>query len=338
MVDIIKIFIAQMITKMKTLISSVLLICFTSSPLKADENLDIKYPLSSEKFSCKASAAITYWAPYSNGLNILVSRGSSNQSGQVFTPKFTARPGFIVLIGGSTFYDNLDVSLSYTWFSNPTTTRNYQFNSNLFYFSPFLDNSTYFTTLKSQYENDFQIIKGLVERNITSNDSYLARIRGGGIAAWDFQRVNFYGLSKEDENLQESNSLSQNWYGGGPYISADAAWNFIQNLYFFTNAGSALLLSSHKARKRIYELNLTSSNQRIISNTKTNFINIEPMIDIAFGIRGSFFLNDWIVTIEAAWMQQTYFFHNLFPPKDSPMGVLANYSMQGLTATLIMDF
>ncbi|MCH9811562.1 hypothetical protein K0U07_02220 [bacterium] len=296
------------------------------------------YPLSTNQFPYKAAASFTYWSPYSEGLNILTTKGNATFEGDIYSLPNTPMPGFKAMIGATTYSKLLDVTLQYAWFSNPKTTKGYGLALTTNYSSPFLEESEYFSTLDSYYENYFNKLLFLFEKNISQKDIFILRFKAGGIAAWDFQEIYFAGYSKSDPDMQERSTFTQNWYGGGPYLGGEASWTIKRNFSLFTEGGASLLLSHHSATQYMIERDQYNEDDRIITNRKIIGMALQPMVDINLGVRKSFYLKDLITTIGISWELQTYFFHNHFLPYYSPTGHYGNYSMQGLNISLDLDF
>jgi hypothetical protein len=321
-------------------IFSILFCCFSLKVFAMAEGAGrgyIPYPLATKNLPCKTSAAYTYWAPYSEGLNIAYSEGTDTIAGDTIQPNLTSRSGFKVLIGGTIDHKNFDVSLEYTWFSNPQKTKAAVLIANIPYKTPF-DDSFILKGISSAFSNQFNRVNGLLEANAYNTETTILRVLSGCIGAWDFQRLTSSSISAVSENNTLENNFSQNWYAAGPYFALSPTFSIVNHLEFFFTGGTAMLLSKQKTTQNQFIFDKNDSTKIPSIYNKFTFFGVDPMIEVNLGIRSDWMLSDWSVALEISWEIQTYFSHNSFLGFYSPVGTMGSYSMQGLTANFIMDF
>lgn len=304
---------------------------------ETDSYKHLPYPLSVKNFPCKASAAYTYWEPYSEGLDIAYYTGSLVEEGDVIGPVLPCRSGFKLLIGGSISHRNIDVLLEYTWFYNPENAHAASLIPGAIYISIF-DPTFTLDAITSNYTNQFNKVCTSAEVNIFHSKTAIIELLGGCTGAWDFQKLTASAGSAEVENTSLESYFSQNWYGVGPYIGLCPILSIVDHLELFLLAGTSLLLSKHEFKQRQY---IWDSNDQVETpsiNYKSTLFSVDPMFDINLGVRSDWMLSNWSIAFEISWQVQTYFNHNVFLDSDSTGGNIGLYSMQGLTANFMMDF
>lgn len=278
-------------------------------------------------------AAVTYWASYTEGLNIAFSEGTEDLKGNTITPRKEAWPGFKVAIGANTFYDNIHAKMCLTWFNNPAPLKENPLIEELVYESPF-DGALEVSSISSKYLNDFTRLDAALYKQISLSNRVFITPWFGALGAWDFENLTFPLTTSEDTS--QYNKFIQNWWGAGPYSGVKTDLYVLKNYGFTASTGASILLCSSRIR---VQQNLTEGEEERGSvNTVTKPWDVEPMVETLLGIFASYPLDEWSIEFVVAWELQTYFSHLSYPKYYSPLGLSGNYSMQGLTATVHLNF
>ncbi|MBS0585007.1 MAG: hypothetical protein JSR76_01745 [Verrucomicrobia bacterium] len=287
-------------------------------------------------------AAYTLWTAREDGLGISLSQIylaslPASLTGSVFYPEWRLRSGFKVGLDCTLAYDGWDIALGYTWFWNK---HNRLISTTSVISSNFLPFSDTFTTSGS-WNNWFNRIDGQLGRSFYVGNYVTLRPFLGLLSAFERQSFtieysnlsSFFALTIEEQNRQK-------WFTIGPYIGAETS--FICNhskeheFSFFLDGGAALGWGHYRTT------NVTTGNETsYISNIHNSYRNIDPMIELAFGIRWQ---NFWLpcydsssFVLQAAFETQTWFGHNQMGIV-STQGTSNNYSMQGLTFKAEVNF
>jgi hypothetical protein len=279
-------------------------------------------------------AAYTYWVPYQEGNNIAFSGNAANaEPGNVIRPNVTGVSGFKVGIGANTMHDGWMVALNYAWFYNPATLQYNSLQTEGGYLPTY--DSTEVDTLspiQSQWKTQFNRIDGQLDRTFYAGHYLTFRPWLGLLGAWETQNLNLVQNANGSTVQTDTVNWEQSWWGIGPYAGTEGAFYFTNEWALYITSGASLLLSNHSLTQ--YEL----QGGGLSYNLKDNFYNVEPMIESMLGLRWDSFWTDWALCIDLAWDMQTYFSHNGFQNYNNPMGVMGNYSMQGLTASVKVSF
>ncbi|MCH9811563.1 hypothetical protein K0U07_02225 [bacterium] len=294
-----------------------------------------QYPGGDESLDFFVGASYTYWVPYQTGMVIGQGRTSSASQGNTAAPSTDGASGFKVMLGANTQHDAWNVQLEYTWFyRSPGFSTNKL--KNTVHFTPTFDELTpRYSSLESRFQNQFNRIDGMVDRSFYAGHYLAFRPWLGLLGAFDYQDLDYNATTTEGTDLRAR--FHQDWWGIGPYAGAEATFYFTNDWGLFISTGASLLLSNHDVRQRLGTWDGTTLSPTIINNSD-NFNNVEPMVEAKLGLRWDSNWTDWALRIDVAWELQTYFNHNGFLPYYSPVGVNGDYSMQGLTVGVRVNF
>lgn len=294
-----------------------------------------QYPSSQDALPFFIGAYYTYWVPYQTGMNLGLGGNNLAQPGNVARPALNGASGFKVSLGSNTGHDAWNVQLNYTWFWYSPGYRANNPKNEVLYIPTFNANNVVYQTLESRFQTQFNRIDGIVDRSFYAGHYLAFRPWLGLLGVWDYQNLD-YNATTEQEQIEKARD-TQNWWGIGPYAGVEATFYFTNDWGLFISSGGSLLLANHDVNiGDFYYTDDTPSST--VRNNKTNFNNVEPMIETSLGLRWDSNWTDWALRIDVAWELQTYFNHNGFLPYYSPVGVLGDYSMQGLTVGLRFNF
>jgi hypothetical protein len=285
-------------------------------------------------------ASYTYWKPYQTAINIAYSPGSLNTVGTIIRPKISAVSGFKVAAGTHTYHDAWNVNVNYTWFTHTpgTSSNNLENNNNINYGSPYfgLPILTY-ADLISKFSVQFNRIDGLVEKNIHLTKRIIFSPWIGLLGAWDNENLNF------DANIliiddKETSKMNQFWWGIGPYTGTKISFFCTKSLALYLSYGTSLLFTEHRLKAKNLLIFSDDNSTESIANYYTDFHNVEPMLESSIGLAWGTKWEKCGLCLHLSWDLQTYFNHSGFLPFFSAVGILGDYSMQGLTAGVQVDF
>ena len=294
-----------------------------------------QYPGGDDSLDFFVGASYTYWVPYQTGMVIGQGRtGAAGNYGNFATPSVEGASGFKVMLGANTQHDAWNVQIEYTWFyRSPGFSANNLKNS-VPYTATFNQTDVLYTELSSKFKNQFNRIDAMVDRSFYAGHYLAFRPWLGLLGAFDYQDLDYNAVAS---GAQQQARFHQDWWGIGPYAGAEATFYFTNEWGLFISSGASLLLSNHDVRMRLGNVEDGTLSPSVI-NTKDNFNGVEPMVEAKLGLRWDSNWTDWALRIDVAWEAQTYFNHNGFLPYYSPTGVQGDYSMQGLTVGVRVNF
>ncbi|MCH9617425.1 MAG: hypothetical protein SP4CHLAM5_07140 [Chlamydiia bacterium] len=284
-------------------------------------------------------AAYTYWAPYQEGMDLVYAQGTSSVKGNVITPKTYFSSGFKVGAGANNTDTGWFWAVNYTWFENNPGFKTHVLPSTLTYISPFASENAQFTSLSSRFYDQFNRVDGLFDRDFYSGKKFTFRPWIGFLGSWERQRLTMNGQAIQDDNNQPRIiNYSQSWWGVGPYSGMNCMYNFTQNFGLYIAPGASILYAYHNWSTLQYSTPQGEAPFIQHNNYGKKFYNMEPMLEIALGLNLSYMHENFGIALSAQWQIQTYFSHNGLAGYYSPTGVMGNYTMQGLTASLRFSF
>ncbi len=340
-------------TKLKKLIPLFALAsCFTATSVFAGEDTNgtpkaqysvapAKNPGGEDALAFYIQAAYTFWVPYQEGMNLAYSgtNATADLPGNIISPSINGCSGFKVAIGANTMHDGWMVGLNYAWFNISPAMATNKFLDGRTYISTFDDSGDTINSISSKWSNQFNRLDGQLDRTFYAGHYLTFRPWLGLLGAWDNQHLD------ANENENESQSIvvdeqvrwQQSWWGVGPYAGVEASYFFTSEWALYISSGGSMLLANHCLTQAEYEMEGNAVGTYEF-NQKNNLYNVEPMIETSLGLRWESFWTEWALCIDLSWELQTYFSHNGFQSFDSPMGLMGNYSMQGLTAAVKVSF
>jgi hypothetical protein len=304
------------------------------------QDCDLSYKdFSNRTTSVFVQGAYTYWAPYQEGMDILLAPGTATTKGNVITPKTYFSSGFKVGAGANNTESGWFWAINYTWFKNNPSFKKHPLPSTLNYISPLASNSDRFTSLQSKFSNQFNRIDGFFDRDFYSGKKFTLRPWVGFLGSWEKQNLSMDGRSTQDDiNQPHILNYSQNWWGVGPYSGMNCMYNFTQNFGLYIAPGASILYARHKCDTEQYSPAEGDAVYHQATNYAKSFYNMEPMLEISLGVNLSYMHDNFGLALIAAWEIQTYFSHNGLAGYYSSTGVMGNYTMQGLTAGIRLTF
>ena len=281
----------------------------------------------------------TFWSPYVTGINIAYPVGNTTKAGNYVRPNTYGVSGFKVSTGTQTHHDYCNARFCYTWYNHHPAYSTKQLAPDLIYEDPFfeLSVSSYYQ-IKSQYRIQFNRIDGMLDKEIFTGHYITYRPWLGLLGAWDTEHLNTDAKEADLPDVTSSARMRQYWWGVGPYAGIESRYFFTGNFGINIQAGTALLYAQHRLKSTNTTKLFGTSSQQVVNIQNFDFYNSEPMIETLLGV---FWEESWKscgLKINIAWELQTYFKHNGLARYYSPTGILGNYSMQGLTATLAFGF
>ncbi len=277
----------------------------------------------------QVKAFYTYQLASQEGMILASTIGTPGLAGNFITPPLNATSGFKIGASSSLFHDDWSITGNYQWFYNNALLKRSQLIGGLLYTSNFSNTTTTYNQLYSQFNNQFNRIDLSLERAIYTGHYVSFTANAGLLASWENQYLNFNLTKNTPPNTVHKNRLQQQWWAIGPYVGTYADYYYTSNWASFLQAGTSLLLAQHKV------IQLSSSNQY---NSTNQFSNVEPMLDLSIGFFYENYLNDAKIRIDLGWQVQTYFSHNGILGYNGPMGIMGNYSLQGLVAGIHCSF
>jgi hypothetical protein len=307
------------------------------------------YPPGDEAFTFFIGAAYTFWQPFQGGTNIAYANGSSDgtTTGLVYGPAFNAQSGFKVNLGANVDHDGWAVRAEYTWFYNNPGTKviNLTSPAGVTYLidAETVEDANGILGLQTKFKNQFNRIDLTLDRAFHAGHYLTFRPFIGLLGAWDTQNLYADVQSNQaaiafDANTQSYRN-SQSWWGIGPYGGLESSFYFTNDWALFLSSGVSMLLSNHNASAKSYAWSSSTSSTITTYeyNNKQNFNSVEPMIESALGLRWDMnWPNECALRLQLAWELQTYFQHSGL--QIFPSDILQNYSMQGLTLGLRVNF
>jgi hypothetical protein len=195
--------------------------------------------------------------------------------------------------------------------------------------------------LETKFKNQFNRIDATLDRAFHAGHYLTFRPFMGLLGAWDSQ--NLYTNAQTDavaiafDDDTQSYRSSQNWWGIGPYGGLESSYYFTNDWALFLSSGVSMLLSNHNVSAKSYTWTNSTTVGAYEFNNKQNVNSVEPMLETSLGLRWDMnWPNECALRLELAWEIQTYFAHSglqVFPSDE-----LTNYSMQGLTLGLRVNF
>jgi hypothetical protein len=318
--------------------------CFTATSVFASEDMSstpkaqysvapAKNPGGDDALAFYIQAAYTFWVPYQEGMNFASSgnTGTATIAGNYLTPSINGCSGFKVGIGANTMHDGWMVGLNYAWFyNNPTILANSLIDGTT-YTATFNDSGVTYRKPSSQWTGQFNRIDGQLDRSFYAGHYLTFRPWLGLLGAWETQNVNLFETVSAPLPM---NNWKQNWWAIGPYAGCEASFFFTNEWAMYISSGASMLLATHT----LTQLEKSNSNGVFSYNLADTFYNVEPMMETSLGLRWDSYWTDWALCIDLSWELQTYFSHNGFQSFDNPMGLMGNYSMQGVTAGARVSF
>jgi len=282
-------------------------------------------------FDFFVEGAYTLWVPYQEGNAIAFSGNTSDvERGNVLRPSTKECSGFKVALGVHTPHDDWTATLEYTWFFNPGFFSYGRQNIDQSYrltFDPLETGTAHY--IESRWKSNFNRIDGTLDRSFYLGNYFTFSPSMGLLGAWETQILDQNGIISSAYN---EDTWKQSWWAIGPYGGAETAFFFTKSSSFYVIPSGALLLANHSLFQS------GSEHSDYAFNQKDCFYNVEPMIEILLGLRQNLSWTQWALCFDVAWQLQTYFSHNGFQSYSNPMGVMGNYSMQGLSASATLSF
>ena len=294
-----------------------------------DPHTFTKYLANRKETLYQINAFYTFQVANQEGMILLSSIGTPCLCGNKIRPSLHASSGFKIGACSSLFHDDWSITGNYQWFDNSAPLKKSNLIGGLLYTSNFSDNTTTYNQCYSQFKNQFNRIDLSLERAIYTGHYVSFTANAGLLASWENQHLNFNLTENTPPNSVHQNRLQQQWWGIGPYIGTYADYYYTSQWASFLHAGTSLLLAQHKI------IQLSSSTQY---NSNTQFPNVEPMLDLSIGFFYENYLYSTKTRIDLGWQVQTYFSHNGILDYNGPMGIMGNFSLQGLIAGIKCDF
>ena len=284
------------------------------------------------------SASYILWQPYQTGMNIAVGSNSSTTSGGVLAPYTEAASGFKVCMEQNFGHDAWIGATTYTWFyHNPGLQAN-TLVSGATYVPTFDSTIASYSSLKSKFKTFFNRIDGTIARPHYVGHYLAFRPFGGALGAWDYQQLTFDAGTSSNNLISQSANMKQDWWGIGPFGGMKGIFYFDNSFGLYFGSGAAILLASHHIKSSMTQVENVNAVTNVVNNFNFTFFGCEPMVEASLGLSYEKDFNAMYFGISVGWELQTYFSHNGFVKAYSPTGVRGNYSMQGLTLKLEMNF
>ena len=279
------------------------------------------------------SGSYTLWRPYQQGMALLYTVSDQASPTNWIYPRMNYQSGFKVALGVNTFHDGWKVEAEYTWFYNHPKANTPKLNlAQVQYYAFWIDNvvTDATTDFSSRFANSFNRIDLTVDRAFYAGNYFTFAPWIGLVSAWENQTFYQEILTNVPDYFEFNQT--QNWWGIGPYLGADCTYYFLDYFGIFLTGGGSLNLCEHKVSQ------YRTKDSQIDVNTSLQLWNVEPMADLMIGLRFNSYGMDFGMQIEAGWQLQVWFEHNGFILYPITPNFFGNYSMQGLTATLRLNF
>jgi len=288
-----------------------------------------------EQASFIFSLSYTYWVPYIEGLILANSpfpQGSNTLSFiNTVTPSFSGKSGFQVEVAKYLHFDDWKCSAGYTWFYNAPPYSFAPLNPSNSYVSPWIEGSyTTIATLNSRYTNQFNCLRGTLDRSLAISPNFIFTPFGGVIGAWETShlQIDAHIQLSPSELLPYTVDNTMYWWCIGPYGGVELGYTWIKNTFLFLKVASSINL----AKKDFWQYQDTPTGSSLSSfNIQDHLWSVEPMFSQQLGIKLNCPLKDLSVFFDLSWEMQTWFSHMGFYTPGNQMGLSGNYSMQGLT-------
>jgi hypothetical protein len=275
------------------------------------------------------SGSYTLWRPYQGGMGLLYTYTEEGLAPANWVyPNTNYKSGFKVALGVNTFHDGWKVEAEYCWFYNHPHTTNVGLNSQVDYLAIWAIDLGAVNEFAYNFSNTFNQINLTLDRTFYAGNYFTFAPWIGLIGAWEKQIFNQQ-IDATDFSIYNQ---TQNWWGLGPYLGIDSTYYFVDYFGIFLKGGGALNICKHKTSQY-------KTNDGILDlNTSIKIWDVEPMAEALIGIRLNSFGVDWGLELEVGWDLQLWFNHNGFIILPVTQAAFGNYSMQGLTATLRLEF
>ncbi|MCH9811564.1 hypothetical protein K0U07_02230 [bacterium] len=296
-----------------------------------------QYPNEEGTRNFSIGAAYTYWVPYQEGMILAVGGNNTTVAGDTITPAVSAQSGFKVFGSTNCYHDGWVAHLGYTWFYNPTNLRANTLIDNVTYTATFNNDSVTYSSINSQFGNQFNRIHASVDRAFFAGHYLAIRPWMGLLAAFEEQHLVYVGTHSVGDGSYDGFHMSQNWWGIGPYGGTEATYYFAPDWGLRVYSGLSMLYAEHKARYKNFTVT-SSQTSEAVNNSLALYWGVEPMLEVGLSICWEGNWTDWGLALDIGWELQTYFDHNPFQGYYSGVGIAGNYSMQGLTVSARVSF
>jgi hypothetical protein len=298
-----------------------------------------KYPTGTENNNFFASAAYTYWAPYQEGLNIAIARNNLENQGDIIRPAMASASGFKIGLGANLQHDGWVIAANYTWFYCPTDMAKNTLVDTLDYTPIFAPDTFRYVTLDSQFAMQLNRVDLTIDRSFWSGHFLSIRPWLGLVGACDRQHLNYKGtIAGGQNNVLGVNIMQEDWWGVGPYTGSEATYYFNTDWGFYISSGVSMLLTHRYVQTKDFNYQADGTVDDVVNYNHTSFNGVEPLLEATIGVRWDANWTNWGLRLDLGWEFQKYFSHNGFQGYYSPVGILGDFSMQGLTFAARVNF
>ncbi len=282
------------------------------------------------------SAFYTYWVPYQDVINVAITSGSATVQGGVIAPAMNGQSGFKLNACASTTHDGWMVRLNYAWFNNQPSLEEAAVASTPYISYYGLLPLPLYNAFSTCFQNQFNRIDSQLDREFFAGNYFVFRPWLGLLAAWDQEYLNIFQTTPDvvgSSNFTEEIKIHQNWWGIGPYAGCVGSYYFTNEFCGYISSGLGMLLSNHKITTTYFNTNSSVIPIGRFAGNFNEYNNMEPMLEASLGVRWEKMWTTWGLSLDLSWETQTYFSHANLTQQGT-----GNYSMQGLTAGLIVSF
>ncbi len=320
--------------------------------------------------------SFTYWQPIQDNMEIAVAQTDDNNNrlsgsrGDVIQQSTTYKPGFKVGAGwAAAKHDNWDFASEYTWFrSTHKTQSNGQsitYGSGLVSLIPGISSALntvtqLYNTVSSKWHLGMDLADVNMGRWHYVGTDFTIRPYVGARGAWirQYRNASFINDSSTGSNsglvaTWNIHDTSHSW-AVGPEVGFSSKWMIGEGFRFEGDAQFDMLYTRYTKIGHREDGTWVTTGQSPTSDTITvtsfntrlhekSLGTVRNHLDLELGIAwGSYFYNNnWYIDLSATYGFQTFFNQNVFRALSGALyqaPTLANLYVQGLTATVRLDF